>query len=78
MSLCLSRFLGIPQGIPPRQHSSGGKTRLSRITKRGDSYMCKLLVQGARAVIYNMYRKTDVRSEWIKSLLADGQRILLP
>ncbi|ECZ0012483.1 IS110 family transposase [Salmonella enterica] len=57
-------------GLTPRQHSSGGKTRLSRITKRGDSYMRKLLVQGARAVIYNVHRKTDARAEWIKALLA--------
>ncbi len=46
-------------GLTPRQHSSGGKTRL-------DGYMRKLLVQGARAVIYNVHRKTDARAEWIK------------
>lgn len=57
-------------GLTPRQHSSGGKTRLSGITKRGDGYMRKLLVQGARAVIYNVHRKTDARAEWIKALLA--------
>ncbi len=32
--------------------------------------MRKLLVQGARAVIYNVHRKLDTHSEWIKSLLA--------
>ncbi|ENJ5949254.1 transposase [Salmonella enterica] len=53
-----------------RYHSSGGKTRLSGITKRGDGYMRKLLVQGARAVIYNVHRKTDTRAEWIKALQA--------
>ncbi|KAB3085083.1 IS110 family transposase [Escherichia coli] len=29
-------------GLMPGQHSSGGKTRLSGITKRGDDFMCNL------------------------------------
>src|SRR5665213_4564396 len=35
-------------GLTPRQHSSGGKERLGRITKRGDVYLRHLLVIGAR------------------------------
>ncbi|HFW3714806.1 TPA: transposase [Salmonella enterica subsp. enterica serovar 6,7:y:-] len=46
-------------------HSNWGKKRLSGITKRGDSHMHKLLVQGTRTVIYNEHRKTDARPEWI-------------
>ena len=38
-------------GLVPRQYSSGGKTRLGRITKAGDAYLRTLFVQGARAVI---------------------------
>ena len=34
-------------GLTPRQHSSGGKKRLGRITKMGDRYLRKLLVVGA-------------------------------
>jgi hypothetical protein len=34
-------------GLTPREHSSGGKLRLGRITKMGDRYLRKLLVQGA-------------------------------
>ncbi|MBD2816710.1 IS110 family transposase, partial [Xenorhabdus sp. Flor] len=41
-------------GLTPRQYSSGGKTRLAGITKRGDGYIRKLLVQGAKAVIYHI------------------------
>ena len=34
-------------GLTPREHSTGGKPRLGRITKMGDRYLRKLLVQGA-------------------------------
>ena len=39
------------QGVVPRQHSSGGKARLGRITKRGDAYLRGLLTQGARSAL---------------------------
>lgn len=38
-------------GMAPGEHSSGGKTRLSAITKRGNVYLRKLLVQGAHNVL---------------------------
>ncbi|MDX8001193.1 IS110 family transposase [Xenorhabdus sp. Reich] len=56
-------------GLTPRQYSSGGKTRLAGITKRGDGYIRNLLVQGAKAVIYHVNRRHDNYGEWIKKLL---------
>lgn len=38
-------------GLTPREHSSGGRRRLGRISKRGDAYLRTLLIQGARAVL---------------------------
>ena len=38
------------QGVVPRQHSSGGKPRLGRITKHGDAYLRGLLTQGPLGV----------------------------
>ncbi|HBT8326352.1 TPA: IS110 family transposase, partial [Klebsiella pneumoniae] len=38
-------------GLVPRQHSSGGKTKMGHISKRGDSYLRTLLIHGARAVL---------------------------
>jgi hypothetical protein len=38
-------------GLVPRQYSTGGKTRLGHITKRGDPYLRTLLVMGARSVL---------------------------
>ena len=38
-------------GLVPRQHSSGGKTNLLGISKRGDTYLRTLMIHGARSVI---------------------------
>jgi transposase len=41
-------------GLVPRQHSTGGKTRLLGISKRGNSYARTLLIHGARAVLCSL------------------------
>ena len=43
--------LGAWLGLTPKQNSSGGKARLGGITKRGDTYLRTLLIQGAKAVV---------------------------
>ena len=55
-------------GLTPRQWSTGGKTRLGRITKRGDAYLRTLLVMGARAVLQMAARRTDKLSRWALAL----------
>jgi transposase len=55
-------------GIVPRQHSSGGKTVLGGITRRGDDYLRTLLIQGARSVVATAARRTDPVSRWIVQL----------
>ena len=57
-------------GLVPKQHSSAGKDRLGRISKRGDGYLRKLLVHGARAVLLWSRRKKEERSRWQEALLA--------
>ncbi len=37
-------------GLPPKQNSTGGKDRLGRITKQGDSYLRHLLVGACNVV----------------------------
>jgi hypothetical protein len=44
----------------PRQHSTGGKERLLGISKRGDRYLRKLLVHGARATVRTVRRLRPV------------------
>jgi transposase len=55
-------------GLVPGQYSSGGKTRLGRITKAGDPYIRSLLVLGARAVLNAAANKTDSLSRWAMQL----------
>lgn len=57
-------------GMVPRQHSSGGRRRLGRITKRGDVYLRTLLIHGARAVMRQLARRTDATSRWVTALKA--------
>lgn len=56
-------------GLVPRQNSSGGKDRLGRITKMGDSYLRKLLVVGATAVLQHAIRAQTQTGEWVRRLL---------
>jgi transposase len=56
-------------GLVPRQHSTGGKERLLGISKRGDSYLRKLLIHGARVTLRWVGLKTDRRSQWMRQLL---------
>lgn len=55
-------------GLTPRQHSSGGRSRLGRISKRGDVYLRTLLIHGARSVLRLTAKKTDPKSRWAEAL----------
>lgn len=55
-------------GLVPGQYSSGGKSRLGRITKAGDPYLRSLLMLGARAVLNSAKGKTDRVSLWATAL----------
>jgi transposase len=59
-------------GLVPKQNSSGEKTNLLGISKRGDRYLRELLVHGARAVVAASIKKnkTDRFSLWIRQLVA--------
>ena len=56
-------------GLVPRQHSSGGKQKLGRISKQGDKYLRRLLTIGATSVMRRLPGKTDGHSEWIRGVL---------
>ncbi len=57
-------------GLVPRQHSSGGKTVLLGISKRGDRYLRSLLIHGARSVVRQAAHKDDRLSRWINRIKA--------
>lgn len=55
-------------GLTPRQHSTGGKSNLLGISKRGDTYLRTLLIHGARSVLRMVESKQDADS-WIVKVL---------
>ncbi len=57
-------------GLVPNQRSSGERTVLLGIHKRGDRYLRTLLIHGARSVVYRATGKRDTRSQWIQRLQA--------
>jgi transposase len=57
-------------GLVPREHSTGGKPRLLGISKRGNLYLRKLFVHGARATLRWIDTKCDDRSRWLRALIA--------
>jgi len=56
-------------GLTPRSHSSGGKERLGRISKMGNSTLRSLLIIGATAVLKHVRHKADA-PKWLVAILA--------
>lgn len=70
-----SRRMASWLGVTPKEHSSGERRRLGGLTKRGDIYLRKLFVHGARAVIQAVSRRIKAgkplneRQRWIHALV---------
>jgi transposase len=64
------RHLAAWLGLVPRQHSSGGKERLLGISKRGDGYLRKQLMHGARALVAVSRGREGGLWAWVDALLA--------
>jgi transposase len=64
------RQLGAFLGLVPKQHSSGGRERLQGISKRGDGYLRRLLIHGARAVLRHTRHRPEQASGWLGRLAA--------
>ena len=62
--------LGAWLGLVPSQNSSGGKTSLGRIIKRGDDYLRTLLIQGAKSAVMSAGKRDDPTSRWLVQLVA--------
>jgi transposase len=55
-------------GLVPREHSTGGKTTLLGISKRGNRYLRRMLVHGARSCVMHLDRSKDRLGAWIDGL----------
>jgi len=64
-------------GLVPRQHSSGGKERLGRITKAGQADIRRLLIIGAMSRLNRLGRSCIQKGSWLERMLAKKPRILV-
>ena len=63
-------------GLVPRQHSTGGKTRLGAVSKMGQCDIRKLLIVGAMSVIRWVVRRGGSANRWLASLVARKPRMV--
>jgi transposase len=64
-------------GLVPKQHSTGGRAKLYGISKRGNLYLRKILVHGARAVVLRSKRDRLAMGTWMTSLEMRAPRNVL-
>ena len=55
-------------GVVPRQYSTGGKQKLYGISKRGNVYLRRMLIHGARAVLFRVKYDTGGFGQWVHRL----------
>jgi len=61
-------------GVVPRQYSTGGKQKLYGISKRGNVYLRRLLIHGARAVLFRVKYDTAGFGQWVHRLAQRAPR----
>jgi len=64
-------------GLVPRQHSSGGKERLGRMTKAGQADIRRLLIIGAMSRLNWLGQRTIVEGSWLSRMLARKPKMLV-
>lgn len=67
-SFARGRDLAAWLGLVPRQATTGGKPRLKGITKRGNVYLRKLLIHGARAAMTPLSATNTALGNWLRGL----------
>jgi transposase len=55
-------------GLVPKQHSTGGKPKLLGISKRGNQYLRRLFIHGARSVLTHARRESHPLGKWMNDL----------
>lgn len=61
-------------GVVPRQYSTGGKQKLLGISKRGNIYLRRMLIHGARAVLFRIQYDTGGFGQWVHRLTQRAPR----
>jgi transposase len=65
-----ARDLAAWLGLVPRQATTGGKPKLLGISKRGNVYLRRMLIHGARAALPTLSRSETPLGAWLRGLLA--------
>lgn len=63
-----ARDLAAWLGLVPHQHSTGGRPNLLGISKRGNGYLRRLIISGARSCYAHLDRKHDRLGDWMNAL----------
>jgi transposase len=61
-------------GLVPKQATTGGKQKLLGISKRGDGYLRKMLIHGARAALRMLFGTDTALGRWLRGLLQRAHR----
>ncbi len=64
-------------GLVPRQHTTGGKPRLGRISKMGQRDLRRLLITGAMAVVHHESRRGEASDPWLARMLVRKPKMLV-
>ena len=64
-------------GLVPRQHTTGGKPRLGRVSKMGQRDLRRLLITGAMAAIQHASRRSETSDPWLARMLARKPKMLV-
>ena len=65
------------RGLVPRQHATGGKPRLGKISKMGQRDLRRLLVVGAMTRVNWAVRRGTTKDPWLARMLARKPRMLV-
>ncbi len=64
-------------GLVPRQHTTGGKPRLGKISKMGQRDLGRLLITGAMTVVRHAVRRGETADPWLAGMLTRKPRMLV-
>ena len=64
-------------GLVPRQHTTGGKPRLGRMSKMGQRDVRRLLIIGAMSVVRRATRSGQIEDPWLAGMLARKAKMLV-
>lgn len=70
MVLPSARVVSLPlgSGLVPKQYSTGDKPHLLGISKRGNAYLRRMFIHGARAAVLRLKRETSLLGKWMDGL----------